>query len=182
MRLRTLFLLAIATFAASQSTFSQQGRSSQFLFIDSLLAKDSYQVEVLSFDRKVRSVQSTGSVKVNRQSNVITFTTTDNNLKFIESLKIDCQNETVMFRNDTVPYFDEMIMPATSLLGNLRGYTWLKTSSGEDENGVIIIDKQTSNSIQVDLAKDKNTDKILLHINCKAVRPRAQYNIACNLN
>lgn len=182
MRLRFLFLLTIAFLAASPSSFSQQGNSSQFLFIDSLLAKDSYQVELCSINKNVRKVQATGSVKVNRQSNVITFTTTDNSLKFFESFKIDLQNETVMFRNDTLPFFDEMFMPPTSALGDLKGYTWLKNSSGEDENGVVVIDLRTSNSTQVDLAKVKNTNKILFHLNYRAAGQGTRYNVACYLN
>jgi hypothetical protein len=185
MRSRSLLLLFVIFLAASQFTFSQLGKSSQFLFIDSLLAKDSYQVELLGFDKKVPVVQATGSVKVNRHANVVTFTTADNKLKFLESLKIDLQNEMVVFSNDTLPFLDEVYMPASSLFGEWNGYTWLKTTSSTDQNEVIIIEKQTNKSTQVDLGTVKNTNKILLRINCKELvqgRPKAQFNVACYLN
>lgn len=185
MRLRSLLLSFIIFLAASQFTFSQHGKSSQFLFVDSLLAKDSYRVELLDFDKKVPVVQATGSVKVNRHANVITFTTADNKLKFLESLKIDCQNEMVVFSNDTLPFLDEVIMPASSRFGEWNGYTWLKTTSNTDQNEVIIIDKQTQKSTQVDVGKVKNTNNILVRINCKELvqgRPKAQFTIACYLN
>jgi len=185
MRSRILLLLSIIFVAASQSTFSQHGNSSQFKFIDSLLAKDSYHVELLGFKRKVPVVQSTGSVQVNRNANVVTFSTTDNNLKFLESLKIDLQNEMVVFRNDTLPFLDEVIMPASSLFGEWNGYTWLKTTSNTDQNEVIIIDKQTQKSTQLDLGIVKNTNKILLRINCKEIvqgYSKTPFSIACYLN
>jgi hypothetical protein len=185
MRSKSLLLLFITFLAASQFTFSQPGKSSQFIFIDSLLTNDSYHVELLDFDRKVPVVKATGSVTLNRTANVITFTTADNKLKFLESLKIDCQNEMVVFGNDTLPFLDEVIMPASSRFGEWNGYTWLKTTSNTDQNEVIIIDKQTQKSTQVDLGKVKNTNKILLRINCKELvqgRPKAQFNVACYLN
>jgi hypothetical protein len=184
MRLQIL-LLSIVLLAASQHAFSQQGSSSQFLFIDSLLAKDSYHVELLGFNKKVPIVQATGTVKVNRNAKVVTFTTSDNILKFFESLKIDLQNEMVIFRNDTLPFLDEVFMPATSTFGEWNGYTWLKTTSSTDENEVIIVDKQTNKSTQVDLGKVQHTNKILLRINYKEIeqgKPKSQLNIACYLN
>jgi hypothetical protein len=185
MRQGILILLTIIFVAASQSTFSQHGTSSQFTFIDSLLAKDSYRVELLGFEKKVPVVQSTGSVKVNRNANVVTFSTTDNKLEFLQSLKIDLQNEMVVFKNDTLPFLDEVVMPASSLFGEWNGYTWLKTTSNTDQNEVIIIDKQTKTSTQVDVGKVKDTNKILLRINAKELvqgRPKAQFTIACYLN
>lgn len=185
MRPGILILLTIIFIAASQFTFSQQGNSSQFKFIDSLLAKESYHVELLGFNKKVPVVQETGSVKVNRNANVVTFTTADNDLKFLESFKIDLQNEMVIFRSDTLPFLDEVFMPASSLFGEWNGYTWLKTTSNTDPNEVIVIDKQTNKSTQVDLGKVKNTNKILLRINCKELvqgRPKTQFTIACYLN
>jgi hypothetical protein len=185
MRLRIILLLSIIFVAASQSAFSQHGTSSQFIFIDSILAKESYQVELLGINKKPPVVQETGSVKVNRHGSVVTFSTTDNNLKFLESLKIDLQNEMVLFKNDTLPFLDEVMMPATSLFGEWSGYTWLKITSNTDPNEVIIIDKQTQKSTQVDLGKVKNNGKILLRINSKETvqgRPKNQFNVACYLN
>jgi hypothetical protein len=185
MRSRILFLLIINVLAASQFTFSQQGNSSQFIFIDSLLSKDSYHVELLGFEKKAPVVQSTGSVKVNRNANVVTFTSTDNKLKFFDSLRIDLKNEMVVFGKDTLPFLDEVYMSATSLFGEWNGYTWLKTTSNTDQNEVIIIDKQTKKSTQIDLGKIKSTNKILLRINCKEVvqgRPKTQFSVACYLN
>jgi len=185
MRLRILILVSIIFLAASQSTFSQHGNSSQFLFIDSLLAKESYHVELLGFQRKVPVVQETGSVKVSRNANIVTFTTAEKELKFLESFKIDLQNEMVMFKNDTLPFLDEVIMPASSLFGEWNGYTWLKTASGTDPDEVIVIDKQTNKSTQVDIGKVKSTNKILLRINCKELvqgRAKTQFTVACYLN
>lgn len=184
MRSRILLLIIINVLAASQSSFSQHGNSSQFIFIDSLLAKDSYHVELLGFNKKVPVVKATGSVKVNRNANVVTFSTTDDKLKFFESLKIDLQNEMVVFENDTLPFLDEVYMSASSLFGEWNGYTWLKTTSNTDQNEVIIIDKQTQKSTQIDLGVIKNTNKILLRINCKEIvqgRPKAQFSVACYL-
>jgi len=185
MRSRILFLLTIILVAASQSTFSQQGNSTPFTFIDSMLAKDTYHVELLGFEKKVPVVQSTGSVKINRKAGAITFSTTDKNLEFLESLKFEPKNELVVFRNDTLPFLDEVYMGSTSLFGEWNGYTWLKTTSSTDPNEVIVIDKQTNKSTQVDLGKVKTTDKILLRINCKEQvqgRPKALFSIACYLN
>lgn len=185
MRPRILILLTIIFIAASQSTFSQHANSTQFLFIDSLLAKDNYRVELLSIDRKVPKVHATGSVKVNRQANVVTFSTDDKDLMFLESLKIDLKNEMVVFKNDTLPFLDEVFMPASSVFGEWNGYTWLKTTSSTDPDDVIVIDKQTNKSTQVDVGKVKNTNKILLRINSKELvqgRPKAQFNISCYLN
>ena len=185
MHLRSLLLLSTIFLAASQFTFSQHGKSSQFIFIDSLLTNDSYHVELLGFDKKVPVVQATGSVKVNRHANVVTFTTADNKLKFLESLKIDLQNEMVVFSNDTLPFLDEVYMSASSLFGEWNGYTWLKTTSNTDQNDVIVIDKQTKTTTQVDFGIVKTTNKILLRINCKELmqgRPKSQFNVACYLN
>jgi hypothetical protein len=185
MRSRIILLLFVIFVAASQSTFSQHGNSSQFLFIDSLLAKDNYHVELLGFNKKVPVVQATGSVNVIRNDNVVTFSTTDDKLKFFDSLTIDLKNEMVVFRSDTLPFLDEVYMPASSLFGEWNGYTWLKTTSNTDQNEVIIIDKQTKKFTQVDLGKVQHTNKILLRINYKEIvqgRPKAQFNVACYLN
>jgi hypothetical protein len=186
MRLRILLFLSIVLLAASQSTFSQHSNSSQFIFLDSLLANNHYQVELLDIKKKAPAVvQATGSVHVNRNANVIAFTTPDNNLKFFESLKIDLKNEMVLFRNDTLPFLDEINVPASSPFGEWNGYTWLKTSSYTDDNEVIIIDKQTNKSTQVDFGKVQHTNKILLRINYNEIeqgKPKTQFNIACYLN
>lgn len=185
MRPGILAFLTIIFIAASQFTFSQQGNSSQFVFIDSLFDKDSYRVELLGFDKKVPVVQDTGSVKVHRNNKLVTFSTSDPDLAFLASLSIDLQNEMVVFKNDTLPFLDEVIMPATSLFGEWNGYTWLKTTSSTDQNEVIIIDKQTKTSTQVDLGKVKSSNKILLRINCKELvqgRPKSRFSMACYLN
>lgn len=185
MRQGILIYLTIIFIAASQSTFCQQGNSSQFKFIDSLFSKDSYNIELLRLDNKVPVVQSTGAVKVNRKANVVTFSTADSKFEFLESLKIDLQSEMVVFKNDTLPFLDEVYMGASSVFGAWNGYTWLKTTSETDQNDVIVIDKQTKTTTQVDVGIVKNTNKILLRINCKELvhgRPKAQYNVACYLN
>ncbi|AEV98860.1 hypothetical protein A4D02_09930 [Niastella koreensis] len=184
MRLKNLIISTIIFLAASQSTFSQQANSSQFKFIDSLLSKDSYRVELLNIERKPPAVRATGSVQVNRNANVITFSTSDKSLEFLESFKIDLQNEMVLFKNDTLPFLDEVYMPS-SVFGEWNGYTWLKTTSNTDQNEVIIIDKQTKKSTQVDVGKIKSTNKILLRINSKELvqgRPKAQFTVSCYLN
>ncbi|MBO9205417.1 MULTISPECIES: hypothetical protein [Niastella] len=186
MQKRLLLFSAIIILAASLSAFCQHTASTQFKFIDSLFTKEQYQVELLDLRKKgPAEVRSTGSVQVNRTANVVTFSTPDKNLKFLESLKVDLQNEIILYMDDTLPFLDEYDAPATSSYGEWHGFTWLKSSSYTAENDVIVIDKQTIKSIQVDFGKVKNNNKILVHINYKEQdhgHTKVQNNIACYLN
>ena len=190
---KVLLFISLAFLIACQSTFSQHnsGPSSS---LDSLLSKDHYNVELLDFETKNPDkkkevtvvVRTTGLVKASRNAQVVTFSTAEDKLKFFESLKVDLQNETVLFRNDTIPFLDDINAPASSPFGEWHGYIWQKTrSNNTNESDIIVIDNQTYQSIEVDFGKVRNNNKFLLRIKYRDVdqgKSKAQFDAACYLN
>ena len=194
---KVLLFISLAFLVACQATFSQHNNGPSS-FLDSLLSKDHYNVELLDFENKDGSknpdkkkevtvvVRTTGLVKVSRNAQVITFSTSEDKLKFFESLKVDLQNETVLFKNDTIPFLDDINAPASSPFGEWHGYIWQKTrSNNTNESDIIVIDNQTYQSIEVDFGKVRNNNKFLLRIKYRDVdqgKSKAQFDAACYLN
>lgn len=114
-------------------------------------------------------VKNTVTIKVNRTANSITFTTTHDDIKVIELLKIDLRNQMMSFNNDTIPFNNEINAPASTPFGEWHGYAWKKEASNLGENDDLNIDKLISKIIEVDFGTVKSNGKSLLRIKYKDV-------------
>ncbi|HLP36579.1 hypothetical protein [Lacibacter sp.] len=142
--------------------------------------------KVTDMNQSPPSVVVKGSVqiKVKHTAGNISFTTTDEELKFIELLEIDLKKQIVVFNNDTVPYSNEINAPASTPFGEWDGYSWKKESSNLGEKDDLKIDKLISKIVEINFGKVKSTGKILLRIKYKDVdrgQINANIDMACYL-
>jgi hypothetical protein len=130
-------------------------------------------------------VKNTAFVKANRSSNVFSFKTSENNIKFLETLKIDFRNEALVFMNDTIPFSSEINTPVTTPFGEWHGYSWKKEISSQGENDVIRFDSLVATIIEIDLGKIKKNNKTLLRLKYNKIDKgsvKASLDWSCYLN
>lgn len=142
--------------------------------------------KVKDMNQATPSVVVKGSVriKVKHTASNISFTTTDEELKFIELLEIDLKKQIVVFNNDTIPYRNEINAPASTPFGEWHGYSWKNESSNLGEKDDLKIDKLISKIVEINFGKVKSTGKILLRIKYKDVdkgQVNANIDMACYL-
>jgi hypothetical protein len=130
-------------------------------------------------------VKSTAFVKANRNSNVFSFKTSENDIKFLETLKIDFRNEVLIFLNDTIPFSSEINAPVTTPFGEWHGYSWKKEISSQGENDVLRFDSLSATIMEVDFGKIKKNNKTLLRLKYNKINKgsvKAKLDLACYLN
>jgi hypothetical protein len=150
------------------------------------ITKEEYQ-RIADLDKTPPSivVRSTAFLKVNRSANVFSFNVSDNEIKFLESLKIDFRNEVLIFLNDTIPIKNEINAPASTPFGEWHGYSWQKESPTLGENDEIKFDSLVAKIIEIDFGKIKKNNKTLLRLKYKSVDKgtvKANLDLACYLN
>jgi hypothetical protein len=114
-------------------------------------------------------IKTTATLKVNRTSSNITFTTTNQGVKFLELLKIDLNNQALLFDNDTIPFHAEFTAPASSPFGEWHGYAWKKEISNLGEGDDLNIDKLVAKIIEIDFGKVEPNGKGILRFKYKDV-------------
>jgi hypothetical protein len=221
-----LFATIISQFACAQT--STKNISKPFLFVDSLLKKDTVTLEILDFSfpadvqeimlrfqkaltankkwaqeyfsknfkegeplpydekfgisreeyQKIKGIEksrpsvvikSTATLEVHRTPRYITFTTTNAGVKFLELLKIDVNNQTLMFDNDTIPFHTEFNAPASTPFGEWHGYAWKKEISNLKESDELNIDKLIAKIVEIDFGKVASSGKGILRFKYKDV-------------
>lgn len=130
-------------------------------------------------------VKSTALLNANRSSNVFSFKTSENDIKFLETLKIDFRNEVLIFMNDTIPFASEINTPVTTPFGEWHGYSWKKEISSQGENDVLRFDSLIATIIEIDFGKIKKNNKTLLRLKYNKIDKgsvKAKLDVACYLN
>lgn len=239
---RFLLFWVFLPFAVSSQSTQQPDPNKAFAFIDSLLKKESYTIELLDFpypkelqEIRVRFLQSCreknewfqeyasknykegvelpyhenfgitkeeyvritdlentmpevvvrgiAPLKAVRSSTTFSFKVADNDLQFLETLKIDFGNKVLTFLNDTIPLKSEINAPAKPL-GEWHGYSWLKeTPTLKDEE--IKTDSITALIIEVDFGKRTKDNKTILRLKYKRIdkgEVKADMDLSCYLN
>ena len=150
------------------------------------ITKEEYQkIKDLDKTPPAIAVKSTALLKASRSSNVFSFKTSENNIKYLETLKIDFRNEVLIFLHDTVPFESEINTPATTPFGEWHGYSWKKEISTQEENDVLRFDSLVFKIIEIDFGKIKKNNKTILRMKYKDVdkgKVKANLDLACYLN
>lgn len=129
-------------------------------------------------------VRSTAILKANRTSTSLSFKVSENDIRFIETLKIDFEKSILTFMNDTIPFKSEINAPATSPLGEWHGYSWHKTTPDVKDDEKIDIDNLTVKIIEVDFGKRTKDNKTILRLKYNIVdkgTPKANLEMICYL-
>jgi hypothetical protein len=147
------------------------------------ISEDKYQ-KIKDMEKSPPSVVVKRSVpiKINHSSGYITFTTTEDDAKFIDWLKIDLQNELLFFNSDTIPFTKEIHAPSSTPFGEWNGYKWSQEISNLGEHDEVKFDKLISKIIEVDFGKIKSSDKALLILKYKDIdkgQVHANLDVAC---
>jgi hypothetical protein len=150
------------------------------------ITKEEYQkIKDLNKTPPTIVVRRTALLKTNRNSNIFSFTASANDLKFLESLKIDFRNEVVTFMNDTIPFSSEINAPGTTPFGEWHGYSWIKETSNQAKNDDLQIDSLIGKIIEIDFGTIKKNNKIFLRLKYKSLnKGKFEENLdsACYLN
>jgi len=147
------------------------------------ISKDEYQ-KIKDMEKSPPSVVVKRSVqiKINHSSGYITFTTSEDDAKFIEWLKIDLQNELLFFNSDTIPFTKEIHAPSSTPFGEWNGYKWSQETSNLGEHDEVKFDKLISKINEVDFGRIKSNDRTLLILKYKDIstgQVNVNLDVAC---
>lgn len=141
------------------------------------ISKDEYQkIKDMEKSPPEIIVKLSAPIKINHTSGYITFTTGEDDAKFIELLKIDLRNEVLLFNSDTIPFTKEIHAPSSTPFGEWHGYKWYQETSNLGEHDEVKFDKLISKIIEVDFGRIKTNDKTLLILKYKDV-DKGQVNV-----
>jgi hypothetical protein len=150
------------------------------------ITKDEYQrIKDLDKSPPILVIKDSASIKVNRASDILSFEATEERAKFMESVKIDFKNELLVFRNDTIPFPNEINAPATTPFGKWHGYSWKKEISNLGEKDDLKIDSLISKIIDVSFGNVLSNNKILFRLKYKEVDRgtiKANFEVLCYFN
>ena len=150
------------------------------------ITREEYQ-KIIDLDKTppVLVVKKTVPITVNRIVNRLSFRTTEQEIKFLETLMIDVKNEVLVFLNDTIPFSGAIDAPASTPFGEWHGYSWKKMSSNMKADDSFKMDSLVSKIIEVDFGRVKKDDKILMIVKYKNVdngSVKADLDMACYLD
>ncbi len=130
-------------------------------------------------------VKSIASLKRNRTSDFLSFSTAEDGISFIELLRIDLKNEQLVFNEDTIPFHNEITASASTPFGEWHGYSWKKEISNLGETDDLKVDSLVSKIVEISFGIVKANNKILFRLKYKDVNRgelKANVDIACFLN
>jgi hypothetical protein len=150
------------------------------------ITKEEYQ-KIKDIDKSSPTVivKSTSSLQINRTRDNLTFIASENNMKFIELLKIDFKNELVLFNNDTIPFRGEINAPLSTPFGEWHGYSWKKETSNLGDSDDLKMDKLISKIVEINFGRVKATGKSLFILKYKDFdkgQIKANLDVTCYLD
>jgi hypothetical protein len=113
--------------------------------------------------------KDTGTFSIYQTAEGISFTSNNKKTKFLQLLKIDLENNVLIYNDDTIPYSTEINAPTSNPLGEWHGYSWKKETTNLKETDAINMDKLVAKIIEINFGKIKATNKSFFRLKYKEV-------------